>query len=101
MDPCQCNDDCPTYFNCCDDYDDLCVPKGSLFRVVIVVTVLVGGVVVVGIPVSSVASFLVLGGGGARPRNVATKIYRRISRERAKRASATEKYIFMTQNTSA
>ena len=47
MDPCQCNDDCPTYFNCCDDYDDLCVPKGSLFRVVIVVTVLVGGVVVV------------------------------------------------------
>ena len=64
IDPCQCNDACPAYFNCCDDYDDLCVPKGSLSRVGIVVTVLVGVVVVVvgGIPVSSVANFLVLGG---------------------------------------
>ena len=38
---------------------------------------------------SSVASFLVLGGGGARPRNVPTKkIYVLMLRERAKRASA-------------
>ena len=50
--------------------------------------------------VTSVASFLVLGGGGARPPNVPTKNYI-ILRERAKRASASETYIFRTQNTSA
>ena len=40
-------------------------------------------------PVTSVASFLVLG-GGARPPNVPTKMY--ILRERTKRASASEIY---------
>ena len=51
---------------------------------------------------TSVASLLVLGGGGgARPPNVPTKIiYVLILRERAKRASASETYIFRTQNTS-
>ena len=50
---------------------------------------------------TSVASFLVLGGGGQDP-----KMYRQEKkvtdmRERAKRASASETYIFRTPNTSA
>ena len=48
---------------------------------------------------TSVASFLVLGGGGggARPPNVPTKIICTY----IARASASETYIFRTQNTSA
>ena len=46
---------------------------------------------------SSVASFLVLGGGGQDPEMYRQKIYVLILRERAKRASASETYIFRTQ----
>ena len=53
------------------------------------------------VPSSSVASFLVLGGGGKTPKCTDTNIYVLILRERAKRASASETYVFRTQNTSA
>ena len=46
--------------------------------------------------VTSVASFLVLGGGGKTPK-CTDKMYIIILRERAKRASASETYIFRTQ----
>ena len=51
-------------------------------------------------PSSSVASFLVLA-GGKTPKCTDKKIYVLILRERAKRASASETYIFRTQCTSA
>ena len=51
---------------------------------------------------SSVASFFVWGGGGgARPPNVPTEDIITYIRERANRASASETYIFRSQNTSA
>ena len=46
------------------------------------------------IPSSIVASFLLLGGGGARPPNVPTGKKNHVVRERAKRASASEIYVF-------
>ena len=48
---------------------------------------------------TSVASFLVLGGGGKTPKYT-DKMYIIILREQAKRASASETYIFRTKNTS-
>ena len=55
-----------------------------------------------GPPISSVASFLVLGGGGGQdPEMYRQKIYVLILRERAKQPSASETYIFRTPNTSA
>ena len=27
--PCQCNDECGDYGNCCEDYEDLCVNGGG------------------------------------------------------------------------